>query len=86
MTDSPDMCEKPRKEEDDLVEEAAVYLADKKYPEGCSANRKRQIRKRAEKFVLQNGELYYQTKMNGQLHVGVLCILSSLVSYVYVCM
>uniref|UniRef100_A0A1X7VWA8 Uncharacterized protein n=1 Tax=Amphimedon queenslandica TaxID=400682 RepID=A0A1X7VWA8_AMPQE len=55
MTDSHRLCqepsEEPRKEEDDLVEEAAVYLADRKCPEGCSANRTRQIRKRAEKFV-----------------------------------
>ena len=27
-------------QEDDLVEDAAVYLAERKYPEGCSANRK----------------------------------------------
>ena len=61
-----------------------MYLAERKYQEGCSANRKRQIRKRAEKFVLNNGELYYQTKKNGQLHVGFLCI--SGLYYNYVCM
>ena len=74
MTDLlSDKTMEPR-QEDDLVEDAAVYLVERKYPEGCSANRKRQIRKRAEKFVLNNGELYYQTKKNGQLHVGFLCI------------
>ena len=38
--------EKESKDDDaDLVEEAATYLADKTYPDHCSANRKRQIRK-----------------------------------------
>uniref|UniRef100_A0A1X7V963 Uncharacterized protein n=1 Tax=Amphimedon queenslandica TaxID=400682 RepID=A0A1X7V963_AMPQE len=67
------MCEEPRKAEDDLVEddlveEAAMHLADRKYPEGCSANRKMKIRIRAEKFVLQDGKLYYWTKLITQLH------------------
>uniref|UniRef100_A0A1X7TZX0 Integrase catalytic domain-containing protein n=1 Tax=Amphimedon queenslandica TaxID=400682 RepID=A0A1X7TZX0_AMPQE len=69
MTDSPDMCEEPRKAEDNLVEEAAMHLADRKYRDGCSANGKMQIWIRAEKFVLQDGKLYYWTKLNTQLHV-----------------
>ena len=43
----------------DLVEEAVLYLTDKTYPENCSNSRKRQIRKKSEKFELKEGELYY---------------------------
>ena len=84
MTDLlSDKTMEPR-QEDDLVEDAAVYLAERKYPEGCSVNRKRQIRKIAEKFVLNNGELYYQTKKNGQLHVG-FCVLVVYTIIMYAC-
>uniref|UniRef100_A0A1X7TZE7 Uncharacterized protein n=1 Tax=Amphimedon queenslandica TaxID=400682 RepID=A0A1X7TZE7_AMPQE len=45
-----------------------MHLADRKYRDGCSANGKMQIWIRAEKFVLQDGKLYYWTKLNTQLH------------------
>lgn len=61
---------KESKDDDaDLVEEAATYLADKTYPDHCSANRKRQIRKRAEKFMLKDGELYYRNDRKGQVTI-----------------
>ena len=44
----------------DLVEEAVDYISEHKYPEGCSNSRKRQIRKKAEKFILQDDKLYYK--------------------------
>ena len=47
---------------DDLVEQACLYLTTKSYPEGCTLIRKRQIRKKAEKFSVVNGELYYVPK------------------------
>ena len=37
---------------DDLVEQACLYLTAKTYPEGCTATRKRQIRRKAEKFKM----------------------------------
>ena len=43
----------------DVVEDTVYYLSENKYPEGCSNNRKRQIRKKAEKFLVKDDELYY---------------------------
>ena len=39
-------------EGDDLIDEAFLYVSEKKYPDGASATRKRIIRKKAEKFVI----------------------------------
>ena len=46
-------------EGDDLIDEAFLYLSEKNYPDGPSATRKRIIRKKAEKIVIVDGELYY---------------------------
>ena len=46
-------------EGDDLIDEAFVYLSEKKYSDEANANRKRIIRKKAEKFVIVDRELYY---------------------------
>ena len=51
---------------DDLVEEVYLYMTKKTYPDGCLLNRKRQIRKKAEKFEIVDGELYY-APMNKQV-------------------
>ena len=46
--------------EADIVEEAVGYLIEHKYPDNCSSSRERQIRKKAEKFVVKDGgEIYY---------------------------
>lgn len=46
-------------DDDDLIEETILYISEKRYPNGCSDSWKRQIRKKSEKFVLKNEELYY---------------------------
>ena len=51
---------------DDLIEDTLLYVSEKKYPENCNPNRKRQIRKKAEKFVVVDGELYYKKGRNEQ--------------------
>ncbi|KAL5497543.1 hypothetical protein EMCRGX_G014031 [Ephydatia muelleri] len=48
---------------ENLVEEAYQYLRRKSYPAGASEGRKRCIRRKAAKFVLKNGELFFK-KMN----------------------
>eukprot|EP00731_Ephydatia_muelleri_P030725 Em0022g239a len=48
---------------ENLVEEAYQYLRRKSYPAGASEERKRCIRRKAAKFVLKNGELFFK-KMN----------------------
>ena len=45
---------------EDLVELACRYLQEKSYPDDCSAARKRQIRQRAKKFSIVDGELFYK--------------------------
>ena len=51
-----------KENQEDLIEQACLYLTKKVYPEGCTLNRKRQIRNKAEKFKMVNGELYYVPK------------------------
>ena len=63
---------------DDLVEQACQYLTAKTYPEGCTATRKRQIRKKAEKFKMVNGELYYMPKGKQVCRVFIACTISQL--------
>lgn len=46
-------------EEGDIMENAYVYLTEKRYPDGCTANTKRAIRRKASKFEVRNGELLY---------------------------
>ena len=50
-----------------LLEEAYMYLTDKKYPPGCSDTRKRVIRKKAKLFELNNGELFYKQQKKGKV-------------------
>ena len=54
-------------DEDDLLEQAYIFRTTGKYPEGCTTNKKRSIRRNAEKLVLRNGELY---KRNGTISVS----------------
>ena len=58
----------------ELVEEAYVYLTSKKYPNGCSDNRKRIIRKKSQKFLIESGELFYKQKQKGKVKVSKLII------------
>ena len=63
--DTPKMDEDAREQgqtEIDLVQQAYVYVTDKTYPEGCSENLKRVIRRKAKKFAVRDGELYYYKK------------------------
>ena len=55
---------------ENLVQDVYVYLTEKKknYPEGCSANAKRVIRKKALKFVVsENGEFLYKHTVKGKV-------------------
>jgi len=40
----------------DLVQEAYIYLTERRYPPGCADSRKRSIRKKAGKFVVHQME------------------------------
>ena len=58
--------ESPTNEEDigsgDLIQDVYVYLTERRYPLSCTEARKRSIRRKAEKFVIREGELYFIKK------------------------
>ncbi|XP_076065010.1 uncharacterized protein LOC143039042 [Oratosquilla oratoria] len=56
----------PMDEEDEnaLVEKAVQYLLDKSYPESCSRQDKRSVRRKAQRLVTSEGQIYYK-KRNG---------------------
>ena len=51
--------------EEDLLEKACVYLLEGSYPEGSKPNEKRVIRRKAAKFEVRNGELWYKKTKRG---------------------
>ena len=60
--------------EETLVSNAYAYLTQKIYPEGCTANEKRVIRKKSLKFqISDNGELLYRHKLVGKVKSSFLC-------------
>ena len=53
--------------EEELIQQAYTYLTKKTYPGGCTEIRKRVIRKKAAKFEVKDGELYYKHKQKGKV-------------------
>ena len=51
----------------DLLDEVYLYIVGKRYSKDCTATRKRQIRKKAEKFVVNDGELFYLSRKDKQV-------------------
>lgn len=47
----------------DLVEQAVTFLLQVNYPDGCSDNTKRSIRRKAATLKLRNGEVFYLKPM-----------------------
>ncbi len=45
-----------------LVQAAYNYITMKIYPPGCSRDMKRSIRRKSEKFVLVDGEMFFKKK------------------------
>ena len=43
----------------DIVEQVYVYKTKNQYPDGARESKKRVIRKKAKRFVVKDGELYY---------------------------
>ena len=56
-----------REEGGDLIEEVYEYMTQRLYPLGCTERRKRTIRRKANKFVLKDGELYFKKKQKGKV-------------------
>ena len=57
--------------DDDLLEQAYGYKVNGTYPEGCTLNKKRSIRRKAEKLVLVDGEVRLKKKTKGTNEVGI---------------
>ena len=58
----------------DLVEEAYEYLVRNVYPVGASVARKWCIRRKAQKFVVKDGEMYFKKKKKGKVcYAHLLC-------------
>ena len=45
-----------------LVDAAYLYITESKYPEECTETSKRSIRKKAKKFVVREGVMYFLKK------------------------
>lgn len=59
--------------ETELLQNAFVYLTDKTYPETCSKNEKRCIRKKVQTLVVKEGVLYYKKKSGDEVFYA-LCV------------
>ena len=51
----------------DLVEQAVTYVLKKSYPENCTENEKRVIRKKSKKFAVKDGEVFYKKTIKGKV-------------------
>ena len=73
----PDSQQKSARDEEadqQLLEGAFMYKTQKIYPDGVGESRKRIIRKKAVKFVVENGELTYKMKKKGKVYISIYCI------------
>ena len=48
--------------EQQLLDDAVLYLQENRYRDDCTKNEKRSIRRKAKKFMLQDGDLLYTKK------------------------
>jgi len=68
-TKKEDLDEKEEASSSDLVDAVYEYLMKREYPKDCTATKKRQIRKKAEKFRIEGGELIYISN-NGKVYIA----------------
>ena len=52
-----------------IVRKACTYITEGAYPAGATANEKRVIRKKAKRFAVRNGELFYRKILRGRSKV-----------------
>ena len=56
----------------DLVHDVFQYLKDGKYPDSCTLSHKRIIRRKAKRFELSDGVLFYKQKRKNQVMSNIL--------------
>ena len=54
-------------EDNNLLADAYLYMTTSAYPDGCTDIGKRIIRKKAKKFHVSDGELFYRKKQKGKV-------------------
>lgn len=59
-----DIREDIERDEQQLIEDAVLYLQENRYRDDCTKNEKRSIRRKAKRFMLQDGDLLYTKKDN----------------------
>ena len=57
-----------------LVQEVYIYLTERHYPPGCADSQKRSIQKKAGKFVVRDGKMFFKKKRNGKVRRNLLCL------------
>ena len=50
-----------------LVKHTIAYIATKRYPEECSEQLKRTIRRKSKKFIGRDGEIFYLKNLKGKV-------------------
>ena len=55
-------CSQESSQEWRLLDDAVLYIRENKYREGCTKNEKRCIRRKAQRFSIEDGELLYTKK------------------------
>ena len=70
-------------QEDDLIDKACAYLLESRYPEGCSSNAKRIIRRKAATLVVRGGEVFYKKARKDSAGKKVLFIIAGGVMYTF---
>ena len=61
----------PEEKEQELLEQAVMYLTTSEYPPHCSENRKRVILKKTKRFTVKDGELYYKQAQKGKVNSSI---------------
>lgn len=54
---------------EELQEQALAYILNGFYPDECTDNRKRAIRRKAGKFVHRDGEFFYKHKVKSKVYL-----------------
>ena len=55
----------------DLIEGVYLYLTEARYPQGYTVANKRAVRKKAQKFVVRHGVLFFKKKKRGKVRLNI---------------
>ena len=55
-----------------LLDHVFLYITSKSYPDGCTREKKRTIRRKAERFVIRDGQFFYIKNMGRKVLKSIL--------------